>query len=90
MKIGDKVVCIDDQFDGVLNDQGIRKGEVYTVSWVGRYSHIIDGDYNGIRLAEISRGEDPAGYCEGDLPFFARRFKPVVSPKTERVLETAI
>lgn len=81
MKPGDKIVCINAKFHNVANDQGLREGTVYTVRWYGPQSHYIDGDYYGVQLDEIVRGEDPAGYCEPDLPFNAARFRPVVSPK---------
>jgi len=81
MKHGDKIVCINAKFNHVANDQGLREGEVYTVRWYGPHSHYIDGDYYGVQLEEIVRGEDPAGYCDADLPFNAARFRPVVSPK---------
>lgn len=81
---GQKIVCIDDKFRNVTNDQIIREGEVYTVRWAGIHSHYIDGDYNGVLLEEIVRGDDPAGYCEGDLPYKAGRFKPVVTPKIKK------
>ena len=33
--VGQKVVCINDRFKNVSIDQGIRKGQVYTVRWAG-------------------------------------------------------
>lgn len=91
MKPGDKVVCINDKFRFVSIDQQIREGEIYTVRWAGNFSHYIDGDFYGIKLAEIDRGNDdgPEGYGYADMPFKASRFKPVVSPKNEKVLEVA-
>jgi len=80
MKPETKVVCIDATFKNVANDQLIREGEIYTVRWYGEYTHYIDGTFMGARLAEIDRGADPGGYCEGDMPFRASRFRPVVSP----------
>ncbi len=89
MRTGDKVVCIDDKFPFVSLDQQIRKDEVYTVRWAGRFSHYIDGDFYGIKLVEIDRGNDdgPEGYGYADMPFRASRFRPVVEPKTKRELE---
>ena len=88
MKPGDKVACVDDAFPYGVGPQGIKAGEVYTVSWVGQWNHPVDGTYRGVRLAELQRGADPACYCD-DLPFRASRFKPVVAPKSERVMEGA-
>lgn len=90
MKPGDRVMCIDDKFPFVSTDQGIRYGEVYTVRWAGNYRHYIDGDFFGIKIAEIDRGIDPGGYGGDDMPFRASRFKPVVAPmakKKEREVE---
>lgn len=91
MKPGDKVVCIDDKFKFVSIDQQICEGEIYTVRWAGNFSHYIDGDFYGIKLEEIDRGKDdgPEGYGYDDMPFRATRFRPVVSPKTEKQLEVA-
>lgn len=91
MKPGDKVICIDDKFPFVSLDQQIREGEIYTVRWCGNFSHYIDGDFYGVKLAEIDRGNDdgPEGYGYADMPFRASRFRPVVEPKTERELEVA-
>lgn len=90
-KVGQKVVCIDDKFKHVSIDQQIREGETYTVRWAGKFSHYIDGDFYGIKLAEIDRGNDdgPEGYGYADMPFRASRFRPLVEPKTEKELEVA-
>jgi hypothetical protein len=89
MKVGDKIVCVDDQFPFGVGPQGIKKDDVYTVRSYGRYSHFLDGEYYGVRLDEVDRGNDPAGYDPGDMPFRASRFKPVVSPRIEKTLEVA-
>lgn len=90
MKPGDKVICIDDTFPSGVGLQGIRAGEEYTVRSIGHYAHAIDGAYRGVRLEEVVRGEDPAGYCEPDLPFRASRFRPVVSGASKRELEEVV
>lgn len=79
-RVGQKVVCTHDNFKWVSNDQLIREGEVYTIRWVGRFTHYIDGDFLGLRFEEIVRGEDPAGYTDPDMPYRASRFRPVVEP----------
>ena len=33
--VGQQVVCIDDKFKNVSIDQVIRKGQIYTIRWVG-------------------------------------------------------
>lgn len=88
MKPGTLVQCINDEFPYGVGPQGIRAGEMYTVTWYGRHTHPIDGFYMGVRLAEADRREDPAAYCD-DLPLRADRFRPVVGPKNEKVLEVA-
>ena len=80
-RIGERVLCIDDRFPHVSIDQGIRAGQEYTVRWQGNYRHYVDGDFYGIKLMEIDRGNDdgPEGYGAADMPFRASRFKPLVS-----------
>lgn len=81
--IGQKVVCIDDKFKHVSIDQGIRKGEIYTLRWVGEYTHYIDGTFFGVKLEELHRGNDdgPEGYGAADMPFRATRFRPLVKDR---------
>lgn len=81
--VGQKVVCIDDKFKNVSIDQLIRKDEIYTIRWVGMYSHYIDGEFLGIKVAEIFRGDDdgPEGYGAADMPYRASRFRPLVEDK---------
>lgn len=92
MRVGDKVVCINDKFPFVSLDQQIREGEVYTVRWAGNFTHYIDGSFHGIKLVEIDRGNDdgPEGYGYADMPFRADRFRPVVAPKAVKELEEVI
>lgn len=90
MKPGDKVVCVDAKRSPTTTlETDLVEGEVYTVRTYGPYRHYIDGDFMGVRLMEIDRGDDPAGYDKGDMPFRASRFRPVVEPKTEKELEVA-
>lgn len=86
MKLGTKVVCINDEFPYGVGPQGIRAGETYTVTWYGEWNHPIDGSYMGVRLAEVDRRSDPASYCD-DLPLRADRFRPVVSGGKLKELE---
>ncbi|CAK08419.1 hypothetical protein RL2929 [Rhizobium johnstonii 3841] len=81
--VGQKVVCINDTFKHVSIDQLIRKGEIYTIRWVGEYTHYIDGTFIGVKLAEINRGNDdgPEGYGAADMPYRATRFRPLVKDK---------
>lgn len=86
--VGQKVVCVDDRFRNVSIDQGIRKGQIYTVRWVGNYRHYVDGDFYGIKLMELYRGNDdgPEGYGAVDMPFRASRFRPLVSDRIRTLL----
>lgn len=84
-RIGERVLCIDDRFPLASIDQGIRAGQEYTVRWAGNYRHYVDGDFYGVKLIEVDRGNDdgPEGYGAADMPFRASRFRPLVSPKTK-------
>ena len=88
MRVGDGVICINDEFPFGVGPQGLVAGAIYTLAWRGRWNHPIDGSYMGVRLVELQRGEDPAAYCD-DLPFRADRFKPVVSGSKLKELEVA-
>jgi hypothetical protein len=74
--VGCEVVCIDDQFARVTIPQGITKGQVYRIRWLGIYETYVDGPYLGVRLDGVERGVDPT-YGYDDPPFHARRFRPV-------------
>lgn len=90
-RVGERCVCIDDTFKNVSIDQGIRKNQEYTVRWAGNYRHYIDGDFYGIKLLEVDRGNDdgPEGYGAADMPFRASRFRPLVSGVKKKELEVA-
>lgn len=81
--VGQQVVCIDDKFKNVSIDQVIRKGQIYTIRWVGMYSHYVDGEFVGVKLEEIHRGNDdgPEGYGAADMPYRASRFRPLVKDR---------
>lgn len=89
MRVGDRVICINDEFPYGVGPQGLVAGAEYTIAWRGKWNHPIDGSYMGVRLAELQRGEDPAAYCD-DLPFRADRFRPVVSGVRNRELEEVV
>jgi hypothetical protein len=81
--VGQKVVCINDTFKHVSIDQGIRKGQIYTIRWVGPYKHYVDGEFIGVKLAEINRGNDdgPEGYGAADMHYRATRFRPLLKDR---------
>lgn len=75
-RVGQKVVCIDDQqrdFGFSWRRPFLKRGEVYIVRWHGEYFRVEDGNtYEGVRLVGLIRdGED-------DTPWAANRFRPVV------------
>lgn len=73
---GQFVECVDDALSANLNLEttapeldGLTRGRIYTVGWAGRFTR-NDGDtIYGVRLVEITRGQD--------VPYFASRFRPV-------------
>jgi len=81
--VGQKVVCVDDKFKNVSIDQIIRQGQIYTIRWIGMYQHYVDGEFVGIKVEEIHRGNDdgPEGYGAADMPYRASRFRPLVKDK---------
>lgn len=78
--VGQWVVCVDAQFAPVQRTtiaSELTKGAVYKIRWLGMFTHYLDGEYLGIKVEGIERGEDPEfGYH--DMPYYARRFRPVV------------
>lgn len=75
-RVNEQVVCVDSK---VGHEQyiEIQEGEVYTVAWIGMFSHYVHGEYLGVRLAGIDRKTCPHfGY--DNPPFAASRFRPLV------------
>lgn len=78
-RVNEQVVCVDSK---VGHEQyiEIQEGEVYTVAWIGMFSHYVHGEYLGVRLAGIDRGVcEHFGY--ENPPFAASRFRPLVKDK---------
>ena len=78
--VGQKVACINATFARVSIDQQIREGEIYTVREVLPWKNYVDGEYIGLRLAEIDRGVCEE-YGDVDPPFHAKRFRPLVTDR---------
>lgn len=83
-RVGQKVVCVDASATGVTPRRGLffelKLNAIYTIAWVG----IHDGELS-VRLLEIPvRKTFPGHLCRepSDFPFYARRFRPVVSTDT--------
>lgn len=72
--VGQKVVCVNDVIPptwvGVDPQWFIKKGEIYTIRWVGMHNSSFFGNSVSLRLAGIVR-------TDGDVPFNGCRFKPV-------------
>ena len=81
-RIGQKVVCVDDSGHPSFAPVEVKKGCIYTISWVGMHTHPAAGKIECLRLVEVARRAcaiDP----DGNMPFRATRFRPVVERKTE-------
>jgi len=83
--VGQKVVCINNDHNayhslGNPEMDGLQKGAIYTVRWNGTTHHPSFGTYQGVLLNEIIRGYCP--YINGETPYSAGRFRPVVEHKT--------
>lgn len=74
--------CIDDRFKHVSIDQGIRNGEIYTLRWVGEYTHYITiCTLRREAGGDCGNDDGPEGYGAADMPFRATRFRPLVKDK---------
>ena len=51
------------------------------------YQHYVDGEFVGIKVEEIHRGNDdgPEGYGAADMPYRASRFRPLVKDKISQL-----
>lgn len=86
--VGQQVACIDDT---TLPEQylEIKKGEIYTVRWVGMHNSYLAGEYLGVRLAGITRGACPFSN-EEDPPYRASRFRPLVKDRLASLRQAAV
>ncbi|PWE56392.1 hypothetical protein DEM27_08315 [Metarhizobium album] len=77
--VGQQVQCID---DSTLPEQylEVRKGEIYTIRWIGIAKGYMNGEYLGVRLSGIRRGDCPQ-FGEQDPPFRATRFRPLINDR---------
>lgn len=82
--LGQKVVCINDTPQSPFRPclDGLTKGNVYTIRWIGDYFDIYDQTTNlCIRVEEILRLLDNR-YIQ-DMPYLASRFRPLIEKKTD-------
>lgn len=90
--IGMKVVCVDDGITNVIGGKELTLNAIYTIRWIGEPDHpdtlFLFGNYLGLRLVEIDRGPDECNPSIVDMPFDARRFRPLISCKTDMSFTT--
>lgn len=78
--VGQRVACVDAKFAPAQRTTitcELTEGAVYKIRWLGMFTHYIDGEYLGIKVEGIERGED-AEFGYHDMPYYAKRFRPVV------------
>lgn len=85
LRPGQLVECINDTPHGPLAPDeytmdGLARGRIYTVRWVGMHQSDLHGRYRGLRLEEIFRKPE-VPECEVDLPYRTSRFRPVESTR---------
>ncbi|MBD8555363.1 CAP-Gly domain protein [Rhizobium sp. CFBP 8762] len=81
--VGQKVVCIDAKYtkqQRVSLAIELVEGQIYTIRWLGPFTHYLDGEFIGIKVAEIHRGADKE-YGYDDMPYRATRFRPLVEDR---------
>lgn len=85
-RVGQKVVCVD--ANGHLMD-GLKRGGVYTVAWIGEFKHPIRG-HRGlcVHLVEILRTRCPV--YDIDVPYRTSRFRPLQKRTTDISVFTAM
>lgn len=82
-RIGQKVVCVDDTADGRYspfhpsgaNLEGLKKGSVYTIRYVG-----VSLGVSVVRINEITRRYN--SIIDGENVYASARFRPIVSRPT--------
>lgn len=86
--VGQKVVCVDADSHYGYVIRGLEQNKIYTVRWVGDFTHPEFGAAACLRLNETIR------HCEHylieDLPSRAVRFRPLVERKTDISVFTAL
>lgn len=91
-KIGEAVVCIDDevhddlQSPGSTGDlHGLKKGQIYHIRWIGKMFGHYDSTQLYVTLDEIYRGHkfiDTDGFVY-EPPYFAWRFRRLEKKETD-------
>jgi len=90
--LGQKVVCIDDKIPEPVASwdtlNGLTKGNIYTIRWIGMYKSTRHELHLCIRVEEIFR--KPLDYYGIETPFNANRFKPLIEKKTDISIFTSM
>ncbi|WP_246679532.1 MULTISPECIES: hypothetical protein [unclassified Mesorhizobium] len=77
--VGMQVVCVDAKVPPhVTIPLGLKEGAIYVIRWIGPHNSYVDGEFIGVRLEGVERGQCPT-YGHDDPPFNAKRFRPLVS-----------
>src|SRR6202035_3724885 len=85
-EVGQKVICVDASHTNTHDVRELEGGKIYTVSWVGPYTHPRLGTGICVSLQEGPRVPltyEDGSVCESDMPFAARRFRPVKTTSVE-------
>lgn len=95
-KIGEEVVCVDDNLSNGIKMEYLTKGNIYTVRWIGMIWHPLGGDQLTVRLEGIERHTDKETAIFfnqpewADMPFRASRFAPLRKKQTDISVFTAM
>lgn len=76
--VGMDVQCVDASQPGYTSaPSALKEGATYRLRWVGVVNRYPDGEFLGVRLEGLDRGECQA-FGDNDPPFRATRFRPLV------------
>jgi hypothetical protein len=79
--VGMDVVCIDASQPGYTSaPSDLKAGATYRLRWVGVVNRYPDGEFLGVKLEGLDRGECQA-FGDNDPPFRATRFRPLVTDR---------
>lgn len=85
--IGQDVVCINDHVPAGQTFE-LTKGDIYKIRSIGMNTSYLAGEYLGVRLVGLERGECPFT-GDQDPPFRADRFRPLVRDRLATLRQAA-
>lgn len=90
--VGQKVVCVDGEFNGYFHDVSILpvEGCVYTIRSIELMTALTGEQSPIIRLVEVVNAIMPWEIGDAEIGFVPRRFRPVVERKTDISIFTAM